>query len=49
MCGEATAEIMTAITRLQAEIRGEEPPLEPYDPKKARGQNLGPNNSEGAK
>ncbi|AAZ54668.1 lysophospholipid acyltransferase family protein [Thermobifida fusca] len=46
---EATAEIMTAITRLQAEIRGEEPPLEPYDPKKARGQNLGPNNSEGAK
>ncbi|GAA1082839.1 lysophospholipid acyltransferase family protein [Nocardiopsis composta] len=33
---EATAEIMAAITRLQAEIRGEEPPAVPYDPKQAR-------------
>lgn len=32
----ATADIMAAITALQAQIRGEEPPLEPYDPKKAR-------------
>lgn len=33
---EATAEIMRAITALQAELRGEVPPAEPYDMKKAR-------------
>ncbi|WP_449271887.1 lysophospholipid acyltransferase family protein [Halostreptopolyspora alba] len=33
---DATAEIMRAITELQAQIRGEEPPAVPYDPKRAR-------------
>nr|WP_255430070.1 lysophospholipid acyltransferase family protein [Streptomonospora sp. PA3] len=33
---EATAEIMRAITDLQAGLRGEVPPAEPYDMKKAR-------------
>ncbi|TDQ53653.1 lysophospholipid acyltransferase family protein [Actinorugispora endophytica] len=36
----ATADIMADITALQARIRGEEPPLEPYDPKKARQEAL---------
>lgn len=35
---DATAEIMRAITELQAQIRGEEPPAVPYDPKRARQQ-----------
>ncbi|MFD0775327.1 lysophospholipid acyltransferase family protein [Streptomonospora algeriensis] len=33
---DATAEIMRAITELQAGLRGEVPPAEPYDLKKAR-------------
>ncbi|MDA2806446.1 lysophospholipid acyltransferase family protein [Nocardiopsis suaedae] len=33
---EATADIMRAITDLQAGIRGEEPPAVPFDPKQAR-------------
>ncbi|WP_017614750.1 lysophospholipid acyltransferase family protein [Nocardiopsis salina] len=33
---EATEAIMADITALQAEIRGEEPPVEPFDMKKAR-------------
>ncbi|ASU85166.1 1-acyl-sn-glycerol-3-phosphate acyltransferase [Nocardiopsis gilva YIM 90087] len=33
---DATADIMRAITVLQAEIRGEEPPAIPFDPKAAR-------------
>ncbi|QBI52988.1 lysophospholipid acyltransferase family protein [Streptomonospora litoralis] len=40
---EATAEIMRAITDLQAGLRGEVPPAEPYDMKKARrGDGSGP-------
>ncbi|WP_184583984.1 lysophospholipid acyltransferase family protein [Lipingzhangella halophila] len=35
---DATAEIMRAITGLQAEIRGEDPPAVPHDPKRARQQ-----------
>ncbi|KUP97185.1 lysophospholipid acyltransferase family protein [Thermobifida cellulosilytica] len=46
---EATADIMSAITRLQADIRGEQPPLEPYDPRRARGQELGQGDGGGAK
>lgn len=38
---EATAAIMSAITQLLANIRGEEPPLEPYDPRKFREQRTG--------
>ncbi|MDS1270453.1 lysophospholipid acyltransferase family protein [Lipingzhangella sp. LS1_29] len=34
----ATAEVMRAITELQAGIRGEEPPAVPYDPAEARRQ-----------
>ncbi|MDT0302427.1 lysophospholipid acyltransferase family protein [Streptomonospora wellingtoniae] len=33
---DATAEIMRRITELQAEVRGEVPPAEPYDMKKVR-------------
>ncbi|GAB3208109.1 lysophospholipid acyltransferase family protein [Marinactinospora thermotolerans] len=33
---EATADIMRAITELQAGLRGEEPPALPYDPRQAR-------------
>lgn len=32
----ATADVMKAITDLQAEIRGERPPEEPYDPRRSR-------------
>nr|WP_179646478.1 lysophospholipid acyltransferase family protein [Spinactinospora alkalitolerans] len=35
---EATADIMRSVTGLQAELRGEEPPAQPFDPKKARQQ-----------
>jgi hypothetical protein len=38
---EATEAIMSAITQLLADIRGEEPPLEPYDPRKFREQRTG--------
>jgi 1-acyl-sn-glycerol-3-phosphate acyltransferase len=37
----ATAAIMKAITDLLATIRGEEPPLEPYDPRKENDQRTG--------
>ncbi|MDA8372013.1 MAG: lysophospholipid acyltransferase family protein [Nocardiopsaceae bacterium] len=37
---EATAHIMREITALQAEIRGEEPPAVPFDPKEARRERL---------
>ncbi|MEY9213579.1 1-acyl-sn-glycerol-3-phosphate acyltransferase [Thermobifida halotolerans] len=45
----ATADIMAAITGLQARIRGEQPPLEPYDPKQARRQELERGGSEDTK
>nr|WP_246421914.1 lysophospholipid acyltransferase family protein [Nocardiopsis mwathae] len=38
---DATADIMRAITALQAEIRGEEPPAIPYDPRAARQERVG--------
>ncbi|WP_285757469.1 lysophospholipid acyltransferase family protein [Nocardiopsis ansamitocini] len=37
----ATAEIMAAIVALQAQQRGEEPPAELFDPKRARQESLG--------
>ncbi|WP_084468813.1 lysophospholipid acyltransferase family protein [Nocardiopsis trehalosi] len=37
---DATADIMRAITALQAEIRGEEPPAVPFDPRQARQERL---------
>lgn len=33
----ATADIMRAITELQGQIRGAQPPEEPYDPRRSRG------------
>ncbi|RCV54024.1 lysophospholipid acyltransferase family protein [Marinitenerispora sediminis] len=44
----ATADIMAAITGLQAELRGEEPPAEIYDPKQARRARLDPAEGAGA-